>query len=87
VIDGLGVGLLPCWLGDTESGLRRVGPLIEELKPKLWLLTHEDLRRTARIRAFLDFMGKELTRERDLIEGRQPLAPAWGEAATEAAPA
>lgn len=87
VLDGLGVALLPCWLGDTKPALRRIGPLVANLKPKLWLLTHEDLRRTARIRAFLEFMGKELTRDRDLIEGRRPFAPAWGEAAIEAAPA
>lgn len=84
---GLGVGLLPCWIGDVEPGLRRLGRDLDALKPKLWLLTHEDLRRTARIRAFLDFMGKEFIRDRDLIEGRCPLYPAWGEAVTEAAPA
>ena len=30
---------------------------------------------------------KELTRDRELIEGRRPFAPAWGEPAIEAAPA
>ena len=86
-IAGLGLSLLPCWLGDAEPELRRVGGPIENLRPRLWLLTHEDLRHTARIRAFLDFMAKELGRERDLVEGRRPLYPAWGEAAIEAAPA
>jgi hypothetical protein len=35
----------------------------------LWLLTHPDLRRVARIRAVLDFMAGALARQRSLIEG------------------
>jgi hypothetical protein len=35
----------------------------------LWLLTHPDMRRVARIRAFLDFMAPWLEQRRDLLEG------------------
>jgi hypothetical protein len=36
----------------------------------LWLLTHPDLRRVARVRAFLDFMAERLAEKRPLLEGR-----------------
>lgn len=71
---GLGLALLPCYMGDGDAGLRRVGDLIPDLGTDLWLLTHEDLRQTARVRAFLDFMGEAIARDRDLIEGRRPRA-------------
>ena len=38
----------------------------------LWLLTHEDLRNTARIRLFMDFMTAALAADADLLEGRRP---------------
>jgi hypothetical protein len=35
----------------------------------LWILTHEDLRRTARVRAFTQFAAAALSRQRTLLEG------------------
>jgi DNA-binding transcriptional LysR family regulator len=69
---GLGLALLPCYLGDPEPGLRRLTKkTMTQPRSALWLLTHEDLRRTARIRATLDFLAKAFTSERALLEGRQ----------------
>ena len=69
---GLGLALLPCFLGDTSPELVRViGPL-DELETGLWLLTHEDLRRTARVRALLDFLFEELKSQRPLLQGEKP---------------
>jgi hypothetical protein len=36
------------------------------------VVTHADLRRTARIKAFLDFIGEAIRTDRDLLEGRRP---------------
>ncbi len=71
---GLGFALLPCYLGDGDAGLRRASAPIDELAIDLWLLTHEDLRQTARVRAFMDFMADSIAGDRDLIEGRRPSA-------------
>ncbi len=68
---GAGLGLLPCGLADRCPGLRRVGPLVEEVGSKIWLLTHEDLRHMGRVRAFMDFMGDAFAQDRALLEGRQ----------------
>lgn len=66
---GLGVATLPCFMGDPEAGLTRVTDPNPELASALWLLTHQDLRATARVRAFLDFMAQSLASDIDLLEG------------------
>jgi DNA-binding transcriptional LysR family regulator len=67
---GLGIGLLPCFIGERAASIARVLPEAMEFETSLWLLTHPDLRNAARVRTFLDFMGRELNRSRNLIEGR-----------------
>jgi DNA-binding transcriptional LysR family regulator len=52
---GLGIGVLPCFVGDTCSALARIGEPIAELDSELWILTHRDYRSLARVRAFFDF--------------------------------
>ena len=69
---GLGLATLPCGLADLEPELTRIAPLPESFTLDLWLLTHEDLRQTARIRAFLDFMAEALAKEATLLEGTAP---------------
>ncbi len=67
---GVGVAPIPCYLGDVDPELVRVAPPIPQMSSALWLLTHPDLRRVARIRAFLDYMAPWLADRRDLLEGR-----------------
>jgi DNA-binding transcriptional LysR family regulator len=66
---GLGLALIPCVKGDATAHLRRVG---EFMVPglHLWVLTHPELRGTARIQAFMGFMRSLIARDRDLLEGR-----------------
>ena len=71
-LQGFGATLLPCFLGDRCPDLTRVGYLLPELDLGLWMLTHSDLRRSARVRAFMDFAGGELTKHRRAIEGEEP---------------
>ena len=68
---GLGLAPLPCGIADLEPDLVRIAPLPDAFTLDLWLLTHEDLRRTARIRAFLDFLASALTAEAPLLEGAE----------------
>ncbi|HSH43209.1 MAG TPA: LysR family transcriptional regulator [Arenicellales bacterium] len=60
VRDGLGVAVLPCYLGDSDGRLVRLSGVIPELATDLWLLTHPDLRRVARIRAFTEFVANSV---------------------------
>jgi DNA-binding transcriptional LysR family regulator len=76
---GMGLALLPCFLADGDAGLTRVAPPNRDLDIGLWVLTHEELRHTARVRAFLDFMAQTIERVRPTLEGEDvevdPLAP------------
>jgi DNA-binding transcriptional LysR family regulator len=69
VAGGIGLALLPSYVGDTVPGLARLTPTLPDLDGELWLLTHPDLRNTARVRAFLDFCAAEMTKRRQVLEG------------------
>ena len=66
---GMGAVALPCYLGVTSGDLTCIRRPVEKMANALWILTHEDLRHTARIRAFTEFAAQALTRLRPLIEG------------------
>ena len=67
---GLGIGHLPCFIADKRPTLKRLLPLNESFGTDLWLLTLPDLRASARVRAFLDFLAAEITKLKPLIEGQ-----------------
>jgi DNA-binding transcriptional LysR family regulator len=69
VAAGIGVGLLPCFIGAATPGLTRLSEPITDFADAIWLLTHADLRQTARVRAFMDFAASELTKRRKVLEG------------------
>ena len=66
---GLGVTLLPCFLGDRDPGLVRTIHTPVELNFSLWILIHPDLRHTARIKALMTYLLSELEKEKSAIEG------------------
>jgi DNA-binding transcriptional LysR family regulator len=66
---GIGVGPLPCFIADAKPGLVRLSDINPDFSAGLWLLTHPDLRQSARVRAFMDFMGIEIGKQRRWIEG------------------
>ena len=57
---GVGVAHLLCFLADDDPELVRLAPPEPGLETGLWLLTHEDLRATGRVRVFLDFMAEAI---------------------------
>lgn len=70
---GLGVAVIGCFAADPDPDLVRVcpGPITEN-EMDLWILTHPDIRRTARVRAFMRFAADAFLTERELFEGRRP---------------
>jgi DNA-binding transcriptional LysR family regulator len=69
---GAGLAALPCYLGDSDARLVRVRPPIAEMTTALWVLTHPDLARTARVRLLMDHVSAALGRQRPLLEGQRP---------------
>jgi DNA-binding transcriptional LysR family regulator len=73
---GIGIGHLPCFIGDRSPDLVRLGPIAPEFSADLWLLTHPDLRHSPRVRVFLDFVAGEIAARRPEIEGLAAAATA-----------
>lgn len=69
VRDGMGVGFLPCFVADAERELVRLGGVVPEASATLWILVHPDLRRNARVRAFVEHTHAELLRLEDRLAG------------------
>lgn len=59
---GLGAGRLACLLGDGRPGLVRMVVPSEPPQVELWLVTHEQQRNAARVRAVLAFFADVLAR-------------------------
>ena len=49
--EGMGLSILPCFMGDSDAGLQRYDDPRPEWDLGLWILLHPDLRRTARVLA------------------------------------
>ena len=71
---GLGLARLPCFMGDTDPLLERHPKSVAEKGFDIWVLTHPDLRSTARIRAVTDILWDRFQAWRGIIEGEMPKA-------------
>jgi len=68
--EGLGVSYLPCFLGDADPLLERYCEPDSQHDLGLWILLHPDLKRTARVLAFRDYIIESIQVRLDLFEGR-----------------
>ena len=66
---GMGISILPCLIGDVQPDLVRIPPYISEGKFDLWVLSHPDLKKNAKIQVFVRFMTEFVVRKKALIEG------------------
>ena len=73
---GMGIGALPCTIGDVDRDLIRCSDAIEESRASSWIVTRRELKDAPRVRAFIDFMAPYLSSEIRRVEeaGRQRLA-------------
>ncbi|WP_051229023.1 LysR family transcriptional regulator [Pleomorphomonas oryzae] len=70
ILSGAGVGVLPCFVGDVDPDLRRVGEEIAELRHRSWLVMNNEDRHRPEIRAVVDRMTVLFRRHVALFEGR-----------------
>ena len=69
---GAGLTVLPCYIGDSDPALKRVGAILPEVTVDQWLLVHRDLRALPRVRAVMDALVSLFQDERGALEGRSP---------------
>jgi DNA-binding transcriptional LysR family regulator len=70
IASGAGCGILPCFLGDAAPGLVRL--LHEEvaIERSFWLVVHRDMRRVARVEAFIAWLRETVSEAQPLLLGR-----------------
>lgn len=66
---GMGVGILPCYLGDQQPDLVQLSDPIAELEYDLWFLMHPDLRGVVRIHALMDFLTTVIRSQQPALAG------------------
>ena len=66
---GIGVHFLPCFDGDADPKLVRIGARLSEEARDLWVLTLPELRHNSRIRAFMDHVHGALKTRQSALEG------------------
>jgi DNA-binding transcriptional LysR family regulator len=66
---GLGVGMLPCWMGDGDATLERLLPSDAYVQRPLTLVVHEDVRRVARTRLVFEALDALFRREKRVLAG------------------
>jgi DNA-binding transcriptional LysR family regulator len=66
---GVGLGMLPCWMGDADDTLERLLPREAYVTRALTLVVHEEVRRVARTRLVFDALDSLFRRERVALEG------------------
>lgn len=69
---GAGIAVLPCFVGDLEPRLERVGGEIEALRHRQWIVMNNDDRHRREIRTVVERMRKLMKAHADLFAGRRP---------------
>lgn len=60
---------LPCYVGDAHPDMVRLAPGKQRDLNALWILTHDSLRKSPRIRAAFEALSTVALQKKDLIEG------------------
>lgn len=71
-LQGLGLAVLPCFLGDAEPGLARLGEPLTDCDSELWLLSHPSLRETVRVKAARQWLAQALSAQAAMLGGERP---------------
>lgn len=69
VRQGLGMAILPCFVGDADPALIRSPGSGLYMHGTLWILTQGETRKTKRVRLFTEFMSRKLATHAPLLAG------------------
>lgn len=69
---GMGLAMLPCYMGDAQPDLVRIPGENPLNNFDLWILTHQDLRDTARMRELRQYITRVIEGYHDLLTGNLP---------------
>ena len=63
ILSGIGIGFFPTDKATQHSELIEISPHKKEWDVPLWIITHVDLRQTAKVKAFLTFLQEETSKK------------------------
>ena len=69
ILEGIGLGLVHCFMARREPRLRVVLPDAISVQRSYWLQVHEDLRHVARVDAVCEFLSRVLGQDPQLMMG------------------
>ncbi|MFT5706467.1 MAG: DNA-binding transcriptional LysR family regulator [Oceanospirillaceae bacterium] len=70
---GIGIARMPCYLPDTigEGEVKRLPISLPLSTWGVWVLSHVDLRNTAKVRCCREFLAEQLLRRKPIFEGKE----------------
>jgi DNA-binding transcriptional LysR family regulator len=72
IVAGAGIGVLPCFIGDSDASLCRILP-DQVITRQFWIVTHRDTSNLKRVRLGKDWIEQVITSERSLILGQRAI--------------
>ncbi len=69
VRNGLGLARMPCYMADADPTVRRLDVRLTPSDWGIWILSHIDLRCTARVRVAREFLVSVIEQQRSLVMG------------------
>lgn len=73
---GLGIAVLPCIVADADPDFIQCVPPTSNHGRSMWLVTHERVRHTPRVRLVIDFLYESLARYMKTLDARRAAAAA-----------
>jgi DNA-binding transcriptional LysR family regulator len=73
-IVGMGLAVIPCFMGDVEPTLKRLTDEILGWR-EIWLVFHPDVARIARVRCVIDFVTEVIAEESTRLRGDRRAGP------------
>ncbi|MDH7640616.1 LysR family transcriptional regulator [Sphingomonas oryzagri] len=70
IAGGAGCGILPCFMGDRHPALVRLLAQEVAIERSFWLVVHRDMRRVARIEAFIGWLREEVSAAQPTLLGK-----------------
>jgi DNA-binding transcriptional LysR family regulator len=68
---GLGIAVLPCIVADSDPDLIQCVPPKDDHGRSMWLVTHERVRHTPRVRLVIDFLYERLMTHIRMLEAQR----------------
>jgi DNA-binding transcriptional LysR family regulator len=75
VLEGAGIGFLSLWSGNSNPDLVQMMSPLPEWESQLWLVTHMDLHRTAKVQALASFLKERLVSKLQFLQHQQARDP------------